>query len=46
MDATKEVLVTGSNRVMGLEAWCEFTAVGHRVLPGCCDFRKRELIDW
>jgi hypothetical protein len=46
LDATKVLLVTCVNRDMGLEAWCEFTAMVHRVLPGCYDFRKRELIDW
>jgi len=46
MDITKAVLVTGGNRGMGLEICRKLTAMGHRVLPGCRDLRKRELIDW
>jgi len=46
MDTTKVVLVTGGNCGMGLETCCELARMGHRVLPGCSDLRKRELIDW
>jgi len=46
MDITKAVLVTGGNRGMVLETCRELAAMGHRVLLGCRDLRKRELIDW
>jgi len=46
MNTAKVVLVTASNRGMGLETCRELAAMGHRVLLGCRDLRKRELIDW
>ena len=46
MDAAKVVLVTGSNRGMGIETCRELAAMGDCVLLGCRDLRKRELIDW
>jgi NAD(P)-dependent dehydrogenase (short-subunit alcohol dehydrogenase family) len=46
MDITKAVLVTGGNSGLGLETCRELALMGHRVLVGCCDLRKRELINW